>query len=91
MRAMVAPRPSVLTRFAAVACSTDDAGSDLFVPDADAGQRVVDSGVKELSIEAVVRAMRHQRHPWMVEGHHQYQFAYVAAIAEISDRVAELE
>jgi len=39
-----------------------------------------------ISAEGVVRAMRHQRHPWMVEGAAQYQFVYDVIGDELTAR-----
>ncbi len=46
--------------------------------------------VDQLPIEATVAAMRAARHPWMVEGEHQYAFCYEAALDELESREAEL-
>ena len=35
-----------------------------------------DKEVKPLCLFEIVKSLRHQRHPWMVEGSHQYKMAY---------------
>ena len=57
--------------------------------DWDAAAAYLGSGVADVSLEGVVRAMRKQRHPWMVEGAAQYEFAYRVVLAELEGRVVE--
>lgn len=51
------------------------------------------SGITDtcISVEPVVRSMRKQRHPWMVEGLEQYAFVYLAIVDELTDRLNTCE
>ena len=44
-------------------------------------------GPRGVTAEPVVRAMRPQRHPWMVEGPEQYAFVYQVALEELAHRL----
>ncbi len=46
-------------------------------------------GPPGITVEPVVRAMRHQRHPWMVEGAEQYAFVYSVVLEELAVRALE--
>ena len=44
-----------------------------------------------LSIVNLVDVMRRQRHPWMVEGFHQFQMAHDIVVHLLEDLITDLE
>lgn len=72
--------------FAAVYCVYK-----LLVDSKERGWKGMEPHLKDeaISLESVVRQMRQLRHPWMVEGEHQYELAYSTLLCLVQRLLAK--